>query len=155
MYYKGMRLAVSPGATRQSGCAQCEIQPSNTRVILECFKTEAARQPLKVSRAANSGQCVCRYLLEKQLQRELNASLPPSSKHGIAESNIRCGREREETNTPTGYGIDASWELATSVGRGIRKKCHGERISEVRMIRQIEKVSAELKFEALSEARHL
>ena len=48
MYYKGVRLAVSPGATRHSGCAQCEIQPSNTRVILECFKTGPTQWPGRV-----------------------------------------------------------------------------------------------------------
>ena len=70
--------------------------------------------------------------------------LSSTAEHGIAESNVRRGGERKEPNAATGYGIDAGWELATSVGRGIGKERHGERIGKVGMVRQVEKVSAEL-----------
>src|SRR5262249_47758812 len=84
--------------------------------------------------------------LKRELNPELNSTWGAAAEKRITDSDVpRCG-ERIETSTD----LAISSQLEAVEGR-VGNECRQERIGEIRMVKNVEKIHTKLHVEALSE----
>src|SRR5262249_36901817 len=119
-------------------------------LFARCSYSSARREAEKNERGFGAplviifpSQSDVRSPLKYQLQGELNVARTAAAQERIADSDVRCDRNRQKSLSPAGNGIDA-------VGAGVGRKARQQRRRKVRMVKQIEHLCPELELDLLS-----